>query len=75
MYLTSEGGAGGDLDRERVYDWNMFEKVESVYHVAYLKADKKLLTFSIVGVDDSIVDNFQLQHQEPQAPEEEALDH
>ena len=63
MY-TIIGGAGGKLDDERVKDWDMFEKVESVHHYVHLQWRHCELEWVAFNLDHAEIDRVTLQSKQ-----------
>ncbi|KAK9767318.1 hypothetical protein K7432_002979 [Basidiobolus ranarum] len=60
MY-TIIGGAGGELDYERVEDWKMYSKAESQHHYVIIDIYKTTLKWTVYNANNVIIDEYQLE--------------
>jgi 3',5'-cyclic AMP phosphodiesterase CpdA len=54
------GGGGGVLDKDKVYDWNMFEVANSQYHYVHLLTKGRTLVWRAYSTYGHIIDEFTL---------------
>ncbi|RKP21335.1 Metallo-dependent phosphatase [Rozella allomycis CSF55] len=55
------GGAGGDLDTQKVHDWNMYEKTLLDHHFLILDIYANKLTITTYDINNRIVDEVKIE--------------
>ena len=55
---TVIGGAGGNIDTDRVANWKFFEKVANEHHFVIMKANRCELLWSAYSTDNKLLDSF-----------------
>ncbi|CAG8589079.1 9643_t:CDS:2 [Ambispora gerdemannii] len=57
---TIIGGAGGELDYQRVEDWHIYDSVQKTYHYVTIEIWDKTLKWVAHNIDGLVIDKFDL---------------
>ncbi|CAG8597731.1 8467_t:CDS:1 [Ambispora leptoticha] len=58
---TIIGGAGGELDYQRVEDWHIYDTVQKTYHYVTIEIWDRMLKWVAYNIDGLVIDKFDLQ--------------